>query len=253
MPEYRPRLTPDEYNLIKAYRDGAATQVERSKPTERNVFVVGDLHEPFTLEGYLEHCKHVYDKFNCNHVVFIGDIIDNHFSSYHETVPDGYGAGAELDRAIDKLSKWHDTFPNADVILGNHDLLVQRKVMSSGLSRRWIKAYEEVLEVPNWKFHDELEIDGVLYQHGTGTSGMNAARKRAMENNQSVVIGHIHTEASVNWHANKDKRFYGMMVGCGVNEKAYAMEYGKNFPRKMIISCGVVLSDGTLPPPLPQV
>ncbi|HBH23609.1 MAG TPA: hypothetical protein DDY13_09320, partial [Cytophagales bacterium] len=88
MPEYRPRLTPDEYNLIKAYRDGAATQVERSKPTERNVFVVGDLHEPFTLEGYLEHCKHVYDKFNCNHVVFIGDIIDNHFSSYHETVPD---------------------------------------------------------------------------------------------------------------------------------------------------------------------
>jgi hypothetical protein len=34
---------------------------------------------------------------------FIGDIIDNHYSSYHESDPDGYSAGEELDRAIDMI------------------------------------------------------------------------------------------------------------------------------------------------------
>ena len=57
------------------------------------VLVIGDLHCPFDLDGYLEHCKDIYSRHNCNRVVFIGDIIDNHFSSYHETDPDGFGGG----------------------------------------------------------------------------------------------------------------------------------------------------------------
>jgi hypothetical protein len=37
-----------------------------------------------------------------------------------------------------------------------------------------------------------------------------------------------------------------MQVGCGVDDKSYAMAYGKNHP-KSAISCGVVLNDGQLP------
>jgi hypothetical protein len=40
-------------------------------------------------------------------VIFIGDIIDNHYSSYHESDPDGYSAGEELDRAIDMIKDWY--------------------------------------------------------------------------------------------------------------------------------------------------
>jgi hypothetical protein len=32
-----------------------------------------------------------------------------------------------------------------------------------------------------------------------------------------------------------------MCVGCGVDDKSYGMNYSKNFPKKSIISCGVVL------------
>ena len=72
-------------------------------------------------------------------MVFIGDIIDNHYSSYHEQDPDGKSAGDELDMAIDKIKKWYKAFPEAIVIIGNHDRIVSRKVFSSGLSKKWIE------------------------------------------------------------------------------------------------------------------
>ena len=53
------------------------------------VLVIGDLHTPFDYEPYFEHCIAVYDKYECNRVVFIGDCVDNHYSSYNETDADG--------------------------------------------------------------------------------------------------------------------------------------------------------------------
>ena len=88
---------------------------------ERRILVIGDLHAPFTLDGYFEFCKTTYAKFNCNQVIFIGDIIDNHYSSFHTTDPDGMGGGDELDMAIDCIQEWVEEFPKADVCIGNHD------------------------------------------------------------------------------------------------------------------------------------
>jgi UDP-N-acetylmuramyl pentapeptide synthase len=51
--------------------------------TGKRVLVIGDLHEPFCLDGYLNHCTNTYKKYKCDTVVFIGDIIDSHFSSFH--------------------------------------------------------------------------------------------------------------------------------------------------------------------------
>ena len=62
---------------------------------ESRVLVIGDLHSPFDLDSYFTHCVDVAAKYRDNKVVFIGDVIDNHFSSYHETDPDGMGAGDE--------------------------------------------------------------------------------------------------------------------------------------------------------------
>ena len=115
------------------------------KYKESRVLVIGDLHEPFCLDGYLEFCQEQYKKHDCNQVVFIGDVIDNHFSSYHETDPDGMGGGQELELAISKLSKWYKAFPVADVTIGNHDRLIMRKAMSSAIPKKWVKSFEELL------------------------------------------------------------------------------------------------------------
>lgn len=210
-------------------------EVRKSK-TGKNVLAIGDLHLPFGLDGYLEHCIETYNKYKCNEVVFIGDIIDNHASSYHETDPDGHSAGQELRLAISQVKLWYDAFPKASIIIGNHDRLIMRKAYSSGLSKLWIKDYADVLGTPNWKFIESIEIDNVLYIHGEGGT----ARSRARRDLQSIVQGHLHSQAYIEWIVGSKFKIFGMQLGCGINAKSYAMAYGKEGP-KPAIACGVIL------------
>ena len=96
------------------------------------LLVIGDLHEPFCLDKYLSFCKSLYKKKKCNKVLFIGDIIDNHYSSFHEQDPDGMSAGAEITLAKKRVRRWFKAFPMADVVIGNHDRIVSRKAFSAG-------------------------------------------------------------------------------------------------------------------------
>jgi len=95
--DYRPRLSG---NKKVAY--------DNINKKERRILVIGDVHAPFVLDGYLDFCKETYAKYNCNQVIFIGDIIDNHYSSFHTSDPDGMGGGDELDYAIEEVKRWNE-------------------------------------------------------------------------------------------------------------------------------------------------
>lgn len=234
-------------NVFKnAFKNGflnteSSTKIIKQPNLGKNVLVIGDLHEPFCLDGYLEHCINTYNKYKCNEVVFIGDIIDNHASSYHETDPDGHSAGQELKMAIQRIKQWYSAFPKATVVIGNHDRLIMRKAYSSGLSKLWIKDYPDVLGTPGWNFIDSIEIDNVLYIHGEGGT----ARSRIRRDLQSIVQGHLHSQAYIDWCVGAKFKIFGMQVGCGVDHKSYAMAYGKEGP-KPAIACGVILN-GEIP------
>jgi len=215
-------MTTDEC-FVKKFKSG------------KNVLVIGDLHLPFTLDGYLEHCIKVYKKYNCDTVIFIGDILDLHFTSYHETSTEGYGATQEHDLSVEMLRKWYKAFPKAYVTIGNHDALIYRKAMSAGISKRWIQNYSQVLGTPGWEWVTDVVIDDVLYTHGTTN-----AYTKAKQNLMSTVQGHLHSQAGVQFYVGAKSRIFGFQVGCGVDMKSYAMEYGRNFP-KPVISCGVVI------------
>jgi len=235
--EYRPRLTEAEMGAVKIFR----------QRTERRVLIIGDLHSPFIKTGYLEHCVAVRDKYGINRTIFIGDLVDNHYSSFHDTDPDGFGAGEELDRATEHLKKWYGEFPKADVVLGNHDRIIMRKAFAAGLSKRWIKEFGEVLETPGWSFDLEFEYDNVLYIHGEGGGGEKGAITKALNRRKSIVQGHWHTQNHINWNVSEYDRIFGMQIGCGVDDDAYALAYAKYNIKKSIISCGVVLENGELP------
>ena len=207
-----------------------------------NVLAIPDIHEPFVKDGFLSFCKSVYKKYKCNKVVFIGDVIDNHAAAFWASDPDGDAAGAELDRAIAGIAKWYKEFPIATVTLGNHDLRVARKMLDAGLSKRWMKSYAEVLGTPGWDFVDSYELNDVLYTHG----GTGKAAQRSRKELISMVQGHYHPEAYIIYSVGRNYKIFGMQVGSGIDDKAYAMAYGKHHP-KSAISCGVILDNGKLP------
>ena len=58
---YRPRISRTEWDLIKEYRDNNNNE-------NNNILVIGDLHEPFCLDAYLDFCVQKYIEFSCNEV-----------------------------------------------------------------------------------------------------------------------------------------------------------------------------------------
>jgi metallophosphoesterase superfamily enzyme len=201
---------------------------------------IGDLHEPFCRSEYIDFCKEMYKKWNIDEVIFAGDIIDNHYSSYHETDPDGHSAAQELQSAKENIAKWYEAFPFAKVCEGNHDALPNRKGMTAGLSKRWIRSVKETLETPNWDFNESFIVDGVLYVHGTGRK----ARQRARQDMISVAQGHYHSESYVEYTVGKRDKIFALQVGCGMDDKSYASAYGKHFA-KMHINVGIILGGKT--------
>lgn len=217
-----------------------------------NVLVIGDPHEPFCKEGYLEFCRQMQEEFDCGTVIHIGDAVDNHAISYHEKDVTGMSAGQEFNLAKFKMKRWYHTFPNVRVCIGNHDALPFRKIFTAGLPKEWLKSYEELLEAPKtWKWDFVHQHNGVIYQHGTGLSGEMASINAARENRQSTVIGHLHTVCNTRYLASYKDIIFGASVGCGIDHTAYAFAYGRENTRKPVLACCVVL-DGKVPINLPM-
>lgn len=233
MEEFRPRLNREEWEIIKGIRNAKGGG---------GVLEIGDLHEPFCLDDYLQFCIEQKNKYKCDKIVFMGDIIDNHYASYHETDPDGLSAVEELNTAIERIHKWRDAFPQAVVIIGNHDRLVIRKAFTAGISKKWIKSYAEVLQTPGWQFTEEYILHDVLYVHGEQGSAVARAKADLI----STVQGHRHTEAYTNFVVGKNLKIFGKQVGCGIDKDSYAMAYAKA-GKKPAIGLGVTLNYGQLP------
>jgi hypothetical protein len=213
-----------------------------TKSKKDNILIIGDLHLPFSNDNYFSFCKKIRDKYNATKIIFIGDLIDNHYSSFYPSDPDGYSAGEELFRAKDMIKEWYNEFPNAVVLIGNHDRRISLKAIDSGISRHWIKSIAEVLETPTWYFTNEYIYQDVCFEHGSGTGGNNAAYDKSLYKGKSVVCGHFHTISAISY-INQNQ--FGMVVGCGISSDKYAFNYALGHKKPVIISCGIITSDGT--------
>jgi predicted phosphodiesterase len=244
------RLAKELFRNVEKYSEGWVEPYLNGDPD--NVLVIGDPHEPFTKEGYLEFCRKIQQEYDCGTVIHIGDAVDNHAVSYHEKDPEGMSAGDEFNLAIERMKRWYYTFPNVKVCIGNHDALPFRKAFSAGLPKTWLKTYQELLQSPpTWEWDFVHQVNGVIYQHGTGLSGEMAAINAARENRQSTVIGHLHTVMNTRFLASYKDLIFGVTVGCGIDHEKYAFAYGKQNTRKPVVACAVIL-DGKLPINIPM-
>lgn len=203
--------------------------------------IIGDLHEPFVHPLYLRFCLDIFDSWGVEKIHFIGDIVDNHAISFHKSETVAYGSHREGELAEQGVARWYKTFPRATVSIGNHDELPDRIAQEVNLPPRFLRTYQEAWKTPNWDWKFSHNFDGTRLQHGTKTSGKDAAINQALQRRTSLAQGHIHGWASVKWHCNDDDRIFGMNVGCGIDVDAYSMRYGKDFANRPVLACGVII------------
>lgn len=234
--QYRPRLSKKEWEILQHHR------------SKSNVLVIGDTHAPFTHTEYINFCEETANKMACGTIVHIGDLVDGHAWNYHEKNPRAYSAHAESELAQEEVDKWTNVFPEVKLCLGNHDLLVARKLQTIGLPPKFHKTFSEMWNLPKgWEVENSFEIDGVYYTHGTGISGENGAFNLAKQHRTSAVIGHIHHAGYVKYSTNfRGDMIFGLQTGCGIDIEAYAFEYGKDYPKKPTLGCGVVTDNGNI-------
>ena len=205
------------------------------------VLVIPDLHLPVAHPCALDFCVDIYNKHECDEVVFIGDIVDHHAISFHDKNPNCPSAKDEYLAVGEDLVEWRDTFPEATVVLGNHDERPERIASKDGIPELYLKPYKEVWETPDWDWVFDTEIDDVYYFHGIGSTGKTPAFNKTDSVHMSVVMGHVHSVAGIHWGAGPKARWFGMDVGCLIDREAWQFAYGKHSKKKPLLGCGVVL------------
>ena len=202
------------------------------------VLVIPDMHHPFVHQDALEFLKAVRAAKHTTLNLSLGDEIDAHAFSRYPMDPDGLTAGQELQKAIESLTPFYREFPQMLVCESNHTIRPWKKAYEAGLPAAFLPTYSKILNAPDaWQWAARHEIDGVLYIHGdNGRSGQYAHLHYMKQAKQSVVIGHIHGFAGVNYEHDH----FAVNAGCLIDEAAYCFKYARNMLMKVNLGCAVV-------------
>jgi len=207
-------------------------------PAGATVLAIPDMHHPFAHPDALAFLLEVRRVKHTNLTVCMGDEIDAASFSRYIPDPDGMSPGKELAAAIECLIPFYREFPDMLVCESNHTVRPWKKGFEAGLPAAFLPTYATILQSPDgWKWAGKWEIDGVLYIHGdNGKSGQYAHVNYMKAAKQSVVIGHIHSYAGVNYEG----KHFGVNTGCLIDETAYCFKYAKNMLTKVNLGCAVI-------------
>lgn len=209
----------------------------------KSILVISDLHCPYQHPDTHIFLQAVKNKYKPDQVVCIGDEIDYHALSYHESNPDLPSAGQELEEAIEALKPIYKMFPNCTVVESNHGSMVLRKAMTGGIPTKALKSYNETLEAPKgWKWVFDTTINTplgpVYFCHGkTGTPG-----RLASQYGCSTVQGHFHEKSQISYISTPEKLMFDAHTGCLANDKSLALGYNKINPKRPIVSLLVIIN-----------
>ena len=168
---------------------------------------------------------------------------DKHAMSYHESNPDLYSAGHELEAAKEVIKQLHALFPEMDIMESNHGSLHLRKALTHGIPQAYIRSYNEILDVgAGWVWHHDLIIElpngqDCYITHGKNSNGLRLSQNMGM----NVVQGHHHSEFGIGYWSNPRNLFFAMAVGCLINDKSLAMRYNKLTMKRPIIGTGLII------------
>lgn len=210
----------------------------------KSVLVISDQHYPYNHADILDFLTALKKKYKFDKIVNIGDELDFHALSFHDSDPDLMAAGEELEQAKRRMKPLMKLFPEMDLIESNHGSMVYRRQKAHGLPRFVIKSYRDVLEAPKgWHWHEDLVLrmnngSDVYFCHGK----IQDVLKHSMSMGMCVVTGHFHEKFEIRYWGNKLGLYWGMIVGCLVENSSLAFAYNKINLKRPIIGCGGIIN-----------
>ena len=214
-------------------------------PTDNSrVLVISDLHIPYHHKDAFVFLQHLKDKYDPTRVICMGDELDKHSLSYHDSDPDLSSAGDELTKSLPYVKKLHNMFPVMDILESNHGSLVWRKAKTHGIPRHYLKSYQDVLEVDEgWSWHFDLTIDlptgnKCYFHHGKSADVTKLSQQMGM----CAVQGHYHNDFKVTYWGNPVGLFWGLQTGCLVDDESYAFSYNNVNIKRPIIGTAVIIN-----------
>ena len=211
----------------------------------KSVLIISDTHFPYAHPDTIPFLAVIKKQMKPDLTISIGDEVDGHAISFHDTLVDTeiFNASKELERAIEDIQDVSKIFPTMDVLESNHGSLIYRRLRSEGIPLEYLKPLQELYGV-KWLWHEELILKtkrGPVYLcHGkTGAIG-----KLCKEVGMSSIQGHFHGKFAVNYFHTPTTDRFDMFVGCLIDYKSRAFDYGKNHLPKPILGCGFIDKDG---------
>jgi len=219
---------------------------------KQSILVISDMHHPYSHPDTLPFLKTLEKKYSFTDVICIGDEVDYHALSFHDSDPNLPSAGDELKQAIKALKPLYKLFPKVTVIESNHGSMVYRKALANGMPKQVLKGYNEILEAPKgwqWVFDTKLDtpMGKVYFCHGKSA----AAGRLASQYGMSCVQGHYHEKAQITYISTPEKLMFDCHTGCLADDKSLALGYNKINPKRPIVSVVVIL-DG-IPQIIPMI
>lgn len=207
------------------------------------VGIFSDTHIPFDHPNYLQFIVDTFAKYKVGQVICLGDLVDNHAISRHQTEACAKSPYDELDASIARVAEFVKAFPTVKMCKGNHDLIHERQAATIGMGDRYLKSFSELFDLPDtWIIKTAFVIDDVLYKHGINCLGKEGAMNASIKERMSTVIGHSHSYGGVQYSANHRNIIFGMNTGCGIDCEAYAFAYGQYFANRPTLGCGIVFN-----------
>lgn len=235
----------DIYNryLFEKANKPVARKYEEVEEDNSRILLISDMHIPYHHQDTFKFLQHLKDKYNPTRVICLGDELDKHSLSYHDSDPDLMSAGDELRKSQGYIKTVKKMFPKMDLLDSNHGSMVWRKAKTHGIPKAYIKSYQEVIGVDDdWKWHFDLTItlpngQRVYFHHGKTSDVVKLSQQMGM----NAVQGHYHESFNVNYWGNSTGLYWGLQVGCLIDDDSMAFAYNNVNIKRPVIGTGMII------------
>lgn len=207
------------------------------------ILLISDLHIPYHHQDAIAFLLHLKEKYNPTRVICLGDEVDGHALSFHDSDPDLPSAGDEIRQALPVIAELFKIFPKMDILESNHGSLVWRKAKVFGIPKHYIKSYNEVLGVDSgWKWSFDLTVDlpngQKCYMHHGKTSNI---IQLSQQMGMNATQGHYHETFKIDYWGNSTGLYWGMQCGCLIDDDKLAFNYNNVNIKRPIIGTGLII------------